>query len=36
MSAPLRFYPPRQISGCCEKCVFGRGEHRADCPKAKK
>jgi hypothetical protein len=24
--------PPRTLAGCCERCVYGTGEHRADCP----
>lgn len=36
MPAPLRFYPPRQTSGCCEQCAYGRGPHRNDCPERSK
>lgn len=33
MPAPMNFYPPNDhIQGCCEKCVYDRGEHRKDCP----
>jgi len=25
--------PPRSTGGCCEACVYGRGEHAAWCEK---
>lgn len=33
MPVPLRFFPPRTVT-CCERCVYGCGEHSPDCPTA--
>lgn len=26
-----KFFLKGELSTCCERCVFGRGEHAADC-----